>query len=697
MGEHDVDEDLSDEQLRAFMTALLDDMRALEEMLEKGMIETGARRIGAEQEMFLVNPGMRPAALAMKALDVIDHPAFVTELARYNLEANLEPYEFRGDCLSRMETDLRTLLEAALVKLDEKLDAALLLTGILPTLNLADLSLENMTPNPRYFALNRAVMKQRGSDMETRLKGIDDLYVTHDNVMLESCNTSFQLHYQVEPGEFRNLYNLSQAISAPLLAAAVNSPLLLGKRLWHETRVALFEQSVDSRSDVQKVRGGRSRVSFGEHWVNKSIIELHREDIARFRILIATDVGEPSTEMVKRGEAPPLTALRLHNGTVYRWNRPCYGVADGVAHIRIENRILPAGPTVIDEMANTAFFFGLMAAGPGEWGDVTERMQFADAKSNFVTAARLGLKAQFTWMDGRRVPATELVLELIPLARKGLVDAGVDAGDADRYLGVLQARVESGRTGAQWVLDSLAEMGPTGTTDQRMRALTAATHERQKTSQPVHTWELARPEEVKDWRPSYETVGQFMTTDLFTVRPEDVVDLAASLMEWERIRHIPVEDNEGHLVGLVTHRTLIRLLVQGYGKQRDDGPVAVRDIMKTDPVTVTPETPTIAAIRLMREQKVGSLPVLSKGKLVGIITERDLIDVSAQLLEEHLRAAFGPVATKLAARTAEEVSAKKLTIVGVESILKGDNTMVIQSKLEAFLSPQQREALAAEK
>ena len=641
MGEHDVSAAAGAQQQQAFTAALLEDVRALELMIERGMIETGVRRVGAEQEMFLVDRGSRPAPLAVEALEVLADRRFTTELARFNLEANLPVYDFEGAFLSRMERELRELLEGALEKL-RPLGAMVVLTGILPSLRLEDLGLDNMTPNPRYHALNDAMKRLRGGDFETRLKGVDELFCTHDNVMLESCNTSFQLHFQVAPNEFAHLYNVAQLITAPVLAAAVNSPILLGRRLWNETRVALFQQSIDARSDTHQLRGGRPRVTFGDAWVESSVLDIFREDIARFRAVISSDVPPNSVERVLRGEAPDLMALRLHNGTVYRWNRPCYGVHEGVAHLRIENRVLPAGPTILDEIANAAFYYGLMCACSREYGDVAERLDFDDAKANFVAAARLGLKAQFTWIGDRSVPADELILdELLPLAYAGLVDHGIDPADVDRYLGILHDRVESGQTGAQWMLDSFSSIGPERRTlDERMRILTRATIDRQQTTRPVHTWDLARCDEAGDWRPSYRTVGQFMATDLFTLRPGDIVDLAANVMDWERIRHIPVESDDGRLVGLLSDRVLLRLLAGGYGK-RGGKPVLIQDVMKADPVTVQPGTTTLEAIQVMRENKVGCLPVVDKGRLVGLITERDLIDVAAELLESHLRDALG--------------------------------------------------------
>ena len=635
MGQQELSGPNDDTALRGFMKALLADVRALERMLAEGRLETGVRRIGAEQEMFLVDEACRPRNMVREMLPLLPAEGFTTELAQFNLETNLSPHEFGGDCLRRMETELtERLLQAR--NAAESLGGGILLAGILPTLQKAHLTLQNMTPNPRYRRLNDAMTQLRGGEFHFLIKGIDELETSHDNVMLESCTTSFQIHFQVGPEEFARLYNLAQAITGPVLAAAVNSPILLGRRLWHETRIALFQQSVDARSKSHQNRGLRPRVSFGDGWVRESVMEIYREDVARFRVLLADRIDEDPEKVLARGEIPNLSSLRLHNGTVYRWNRPCYGVNDGVAHLRIENRVLPAGPTVIDEMANAAFFFGLMVAVAEEYGDIRKVMPFDVAKDNFTSAARSGLRAQFTWIGGREYTAQNLILEnLLPLARQGLEHRGIDSRDIDRYLGVIEERVRVGRTGSQWMLDSLAAMAGKGTPDQRLRALCHASRERQKQGEPVARWKLASVEETGSWKHSYQKVGQFMTTDLFTVHPSDVVDLAASLMDWRHIRHVPVEDSEGRLAGLVSHRSLLRLV--GQGMTGNDEQVLVQEIMKSNVVTVSPDTPTLEAIEKMRAHRVGCLPVVEGDRLVGIITERDLINVSAALFEQHLR------------------------------------------------------------
>lgn len=639
MGQHQISAEQSQSELRNFVRALLDDVRALERMVNEGLIESGVRRIGAEQEMFIVDRGCQPVPLAGELLDALPENAqATTELARFNLEINLSPQVLGGDCLSVMERELISQLDLVQGAADE-FEARLMLVGILPTLEKGHLTLENMTPNPRFYRLNQIMKDLRGGDFQTLIKGTDELQTTHDNVMLEACNTSFQIHFQTGADEFAKLYNVAQVATAPVLAAGVNSPVLLQHRLWHETRVALFQQSLDVRSKTHQARGNRQRVSFGEDWINESALEIYREDVARFRVLISTDLGEPSTELLDRGIMPPLTALCLHNGTVYRWNRACYGVKDNQAHLRIENRVLPAGPTVLDEVANSAFFFGLMSAVVEEYGDVRDVINFDDARSNFHAAARYGLQAQFRWIGGRSVTAQELILDhLLPLAREGLVVQSIDSKDIDRYLGVIHDRVESGRTGAQWMLDSHSAMKAAGgSRDARTRALTKAIWKRQETGDPVHTWGLAELSDSEDWRYSFRKIGQIMTTDLFTVGPEDLVDLAASLMDWRHLRHVPVEDSEGHLVGLLTHRAVLRWLVREQKTKGTAEPVAVREIMKPDLLTVSPDTPTLEAMELMREKRIGCLPVVEDGKLAGIVTEHDFIEVSRRLLEEALR------------------------------------------------------------
>ncbi|HKG12927.1 MAG TPA: CBS domain-containing protein [Pyrinomonadaceae bacterium] len=637
MGEHHVETGNDDRKVRAFMRALLNDLAALERMLEEGLIESGVRRIGAEQEMFLVDRHMRPACVAQDVLGRVGDPRLTTEIARFNLEANLTPRLLEGDCLRRLEEEAREVI--GLVREGARgSEADVLLAGILPTLRRDDLTLDSITNAPRYYQLNEGVMRMRGGSVRVHVKGLDEVSVFSDNIMPLSSNTSFQVHLQVGPAEFVPLYNMAQAVTAPVLAAAVNSPLWLGNRLWQETRLALFQHSADARSAAQRDRGFPVRVGFGETWLRRSVLELFREDIARFRVIMTAEAEEDPREVLARGEVPRLKALQLHNGTVWWWNRPCYGVSEGRAHLRIENRVIPSGPTPLDEVANAAFFIGLMSSLPAVYGEIDKLMSFDDAKTNFFAAARHGLNAQLAWVGEETLSASDLILEeLLPHAREGLKASRIDAADIDLYLGTIEERVRTGQTGARWALRSLAALGTEGTRDSRLRALTAEMHKRQQTGEPVHRWpNIERCESREDWAESYRTVGQFMSTDLFTVRPDDLVDLAASVMDWRHIRHVPVEDERGHLVGLVTHRDVLRLLARGLASGGVE-PIAVRQIMKEDPVAVAPATPTLDAIELMRERGVGCLPVVENGLLVGIVTAKDFLDASARLFEERLK------------------------------------------------------------
>jgi len=628
-----VEAEFAGERRREFIRTVLRDVHALERVLAEGMIEEGVRRVGAEQEMFLVDRTWHPAPVVMEVLEKLGDGHFTTELGAFQIELNLEPEPFGGDCFSRIERQLRERLEQ-LARVTGPMGYGFVLTGILPTLRQSDLGLENMVPNPRYHALNHAMTELRGGAYEVAIRGLDEIRVRHESVMGEACNSSFQVHLQCGAKEFANLYNIAQALAGPVLAPATNSPLLFGRRLWSETRIALFQQAVDTRSTSHE-REVPARVSFGDRWVRDSVIELYREDIARFRTLVGIQFDEDPHARIDQGLAPELKSLRLHNGTVYRWNRACYGILDGKPHLRIENRVFPSGPSTTDQVANGAFWYGLMVALGSRYDDITKVMEFEHAKQNFVAAARQGLGAHLTWLEGRDYPATQLVLEhLLPLADEGLAAGGIDDDDRRRYLGVIEQRTRTGRTGSRWMLHSLAGMRGHGTAAERLNALTAAIVARQSDRRPVSEWEPAGLAEGGGWKHNYLKVEQYMTTDLFTVHEDDPVALAAQLMEWEKIRHIPVEDHDHRLVGLLSYRAVVRLLA--HRTIEDAGSIAVGKVMKRDPVTVGPDLPTLRAIEVMRTYGVGCLPVVRQGRLVGIVTESDFMDIARELLEKKL-------------------------------------------------------------
>ncbi len=618
---------------REFMVALLNDLRALERMLAEGLFETGVRRIGAEQEMFLIDQQTwAPAKGALKMLEQLQDPHFTTELGMFQLEANCAPQLFSGDGLSLMHAELDMLMEKARVAADG-LGMNAVLMGILPTLRKSDLGLDSMVPSPRYMALNKVVTELRGGKFELSIKGLDELIIDHDSVMLEACNSSFQVHLQVEPKEFARLYNLAQVLAGPIMSISCNSPIVFGRRLWAETRIALFRQAVDTRSHTHQMRETEARVSFGTRWVKNSVAEIYREDIARFRTLVGTDLDEDPMAKLDRGEVPLLKALRLHNGTIYRWNRACFGMTDGKPHLRIENRVMPSGPSTIDEVASAALWFGLMSEMGARGEDVTKRIDFDQAAHNFYTAAREGLGSHFLWFDGEEVSARNLVLDrLLPLAEAGLRRQAVNEADISKYLGVVEARVRTGRTGARWQFSSWMSLRDRATPGERANALVAATVQRQLTGRPVSEWERARLDEASGAHHNFQRVDQYMRTDLFTIQGEDPVEVVIHLMIWERIRYLPVEDKDHRLLGLVTHRAVLRLLASGGSGTH----TPVSAIMRKDLTTVTPDTPTVDAIRMMRRYRIGCLPVLNDGRLVGLVTEDDFLEVASKLLEEKL-------------------------------------------------------------
>lgn len=624
-------------ELREFMRQLLGDVRALEKMLASGAIESKVRRIGAEQELFLVDRTWSPAPIAHETLARLNDPAVVTELAKFNLEFNLPPLVFGTDCLSTMERQI-TEYVAKIREAVRPFGGDVLLAGVLPTLDVSDLGLENMTENPRYALLNESLMRLRGEDYEFRIKGVDELLIRHATVMLEACNTSFQVHFQVGSDEFAKLYNMAQAAAAPILAICSNSPLLFGKRLWSETRIALFQQSIDTRNMRSHQRSVQPRVSFGTSWVRESALEIFREDIARFRVLMAAPEKGDALADLEAGRVPELYALRFHNGTVYRWNRVCYGISEGSPHLRIENRYVPSGPTPLDEVANAAFWFGLLAGMTEEYADITRIMDFDDARSNFLAAARFGLGAQLNWLNGQGpVPVQKLVLErLLPMAREGLATTGIVPADIERYLSVIEARVQTGRTGSAWSLNSLHEMRNRGTKAERFSALVGGAIAREKEGRPVHEWSLASLEDAGDWKPNFARVEQYMTTDLFTVNEGELVDLVVNLMDWQHIRYVPVEDHQHRLVGLVTFRSLLRYLV-GHLAQGSDKTVPVSEIMQRNPRSVSPNTPTLEALAIMKKHRIGCLPVVEGDHLVGLVTEQDFMTIAGELLEQQLQ------------------------------------------------------------
>jgi CBS domain-containing protein/gamma-glutamylcysteine synthetase len=629
--------DKRDTQL--FVKHLLRDTKALERMIAEDWFESDIVRIGAEQELCLVNRHAKPAPINLEVIASASNEAITSELARFNLEYNLQPREFRGDCLRALEQEIRDLYEIVREHA-ARLDAEPVMAGILPTIRKFDVGPDSLTPLDRYRALMTALNTLRTDDLELNIRGVDELRIKHDSPLLEGCNTGFQVHLQVHPSEFACLYNIAQLITAPVLAVSAFSPMLFGKRLWYETRVALFQQSIDTRTSSEYLRHQSPRVLFGNRWVRRSLLELYHEDITRHRVLLSTDIDENVFAKLREGITPKLRALSVHNGTVYRWNRPCYGISpNGKPHLRIENRILPAGPSIVDEMASAAFWLGLMKGMQQEIGDPSALISFDEVGHNFLAAARTGITSKFNWIGAKQISVSRLVLhELLPLARIGLERMQVDAQDTDRYLGIIEERVRSERTGAQWMLNSYMALSREGRSQEDvLRSITANLIRRQKADEPVHTWELASDDPGMELELDSLLIEEIMVTDVYTVQPDDIVELVAEMMDWNRIRYMPVENEKGELEGLITSRILLRHFSSKHLESERRKPVTVRSLMITDLLTAEPEEPITRILDLMREKQIGCVPVVKNRKLVGIVTQGDFVNITAGLINSVVR------------------------------------------------------------
>jgi CBS domain-containing protein len=623
------------EILRSFTKRLLRDLEALDLILRKGIIEDDVVRIGAEQELFLVDQHLQPYPCNLELLEKIDNPVFTTELARFNMEINLEPLLYRDNCLSLLHSDISTRLQFAAEKARE-IDCRLILIGSLPTIRKSDLDISNLTPVLRYKVLNQALCSLRSEHHELNIKGSDELYLRHDSVMLEACNTSFQVHFQVSPKEFTNLYNIAQLVAGPVLAAAANSPLLFGRKLWHETRIPVFQQSIDMRRPGSYAVHQEPRVGFGTHWITGSILDIYREDLSRFRVIMGLKDLPDSIEEVERGEIPRLRALQLYNSTVYRWNRPCYGITNNRPHLRIENRVLPSGPTPADETANAAFWLGLLNGLHTKYGDVTKLIEFDEVRANFVAAARRGLLAQFKWFDGKYLSAQQLILDkLLGVAEKGLQAANLLPADIRTYLGIIEKRVRNSRNGALWQLESWNNLSPKYSEFEKSLYLTQAYHENHINDTPVGDWPGIKAPTMKIQKPRVIKIEQIMSRDVFSLHEDDVIDLAANIMEWRKITSIPVIDSQGRLTGLLTYRNVIELLNKVSRGILHEQELPVKALIEgTETFTTNPETPVNEALEEMTEHDLICLPVVKDEKLVGIVTRSDFLKVLSNLMSD---------------------------------------------------------------
>lgn len=610
MGDFRVREIRSDEERNQFYRQALRDLEAFEFMLQEGLIDDADSTIGAEQELCLINKQGEPSPSALPFLQQIHDEHYTNELALYNLEINLDAMPLQGACFSAMEHHLLGLIQKGQA-IAANQDARIYMTGILPTLHYRHLDFRYMTPEPRYRLLSNELLKMRGGHFEIYLQGVDDFNSSLNSVLFEACNTSFQTHLQVRPKNFVTMHNWSQMIAGPVLAYAVNSPLLFGKELWAENRIPLFKQSLDTRSSKNHARVNLSRVYFGRDWLHNSPAELWKNDIMRFPAVLWGS-GEPdSLELLQQGTMPNLRSIRLHNGTTYTWNRLCYGIHQNQAHIRIECRYLPAGPTAVDEIANFALWIGLMKGLEEDQYDFWKEIDFRVAKSNFIHAARNGSECMFDWF-GRRVSARKLLLEeLIPMAQRGLERSGVDSSDIQKYLGIIEQRVQQHCNGANWLVTQKRALDKVFKPSVVARALVQESAARQFENIPVHQWGAVRT----GVSPPLLHAEDRMNSEIISVNESTSLELCREVMHWKNIHHLIVEDHQENLVGILSDQ----LVENGLSA----GQCCCRDAMSPVLVSVRPETELSTCKDIMQANKIRYLIVMENQQLVGILTEND--------------------------------------------------------------------------
>ena len=617
MGTHNISIAKDPHSKRKFLKHLMHDVEAIEEIMERGLFESGITRIGAEQEFCLVDRHFKPSLNALHVLQKINDSHFTPELARYNLEINLDPRPLTNDSLSAMHAQLDSLLGKA-SEAAKSLDETVILAGILPSIDYRAVQKKYMTPRKRYEELAKIILELRGEDFELNITGVDELLISHQNILFEACNTSFQCHYQVQPEQFADSYNWAQMLAGPVLSVAANSPLLLGNQLWAETRIALFQQSIDTRGKGYHLRQREQRVTFGNRWI-KGIGDVFKNDIARHTLLFYMEIEHDSLDLLTQGEIPKLEALQLHNGTIYKWNRPCYGLSNGKPHLRIENRYLPSGPTTADEIANLAFWSGLMANMPDSYAGNWDALDFDDAKENFYKAAMWGIQSGMVW-EGQLISAMRLILDvLLPMSRKGLEMMNINKKDIDYYLGIIKKRTEKKATGARWMVGSYRRLKETLGREEASVALTAILDKRRRSGTTVDEWKLVSLNEIETVEIQYDVVSNVMSTDLITVSSEYIADLVLKIMEWRDIRHMPVEDKNGQLKGIITKSRLDRYLRE-VGNTRE---LTAADVMDLNPTTIKPDDDIKYAMLLMVDEGISCLPVIEQGKLIGILTDKD--------------------------------------------------------------------------
>jgi hypothetical protein len=445
---------------------------------------------GLEIEFNLVDGSQDPAMRNAEVLSAIANDDFQTELGQFNIEINVRPRPIGGRAAEDLEGELRAALNDAEQRA-RAVGVHIVMIGMLPTLTPGHLTDDAFSGNPRYKLLNEQIFAARGEDLHISIDGPERLATYADSIAPEAACTSVQFHLQVSPQDYAATWNAAQCIAGVQLALGANSPFLFGKELWRETRVALFEQATDTRPLELKEQGVRPRVWFGERWIT-SVFDQFEENVRYFPALLPVCDDEDPVAVLDRGDTPKLGELRMHNGTIYRWNRPVYDVYRGKPHLRVENRVLPAGPTVVDVLANGAFYYGLLRALTEQDRPLWSQMSFSAAFDNFEAGARRGIEAHVYWPGIGDVPVSELVLRrLLPLAAQGLDAWGVDGEVAGRLLGIIERRCITHQNGAEWqarTFHGIDEQRQPLDRRDSLREMLRRYIEHMHSNEPVHTW-----------------------------------------------------------------------------------------------------------------------------------------------------------------------------------------------------------------
>ncbi len=476
---------------RAFAHRLQDNLTALKQVLAWPHFGRGEGSLGAELEMYLVDADGRPLSVNKEVLDAAGDAQLTLELNRYNLEYNLSPHRLSARPFTATETEMRERLQM-LSDVAARFGARIVTIGILPTLTPDDFGPASMTDRTRYHVLVEGLKRCRGGRFEVHIDGKSPLDLKMDDVTLEGANTSFQIHYRVAPDAYADTFNAVQLVTPLAVAISANSPGLFGHDLWCETRIPLFKQSIDTRIKDRYHWHQSPRVGFGQGWVRQGAHELFAESVLLYPPFFPICSKRNPLVEVAQGQVPALEELRLHQGSVWLWNRPVYDDADG-GHLRIELRALPAGPTPIDMVANAAFYLGLAEGLRPQINRLLPALPFSLAEYNFYRSAQDGLKAQLVWPEPtqnscRERPVTELIAELLPVAHDGLRAIGIDTEEADRYLSVIEQRLASGQTGAQWQRQTTAALAETHSPQHAAQQMLARYYNLSLTNTPVGEW-----------------------------------------------------------------------------------------------------------------------------------------------------------------------------------------------------------------